>query len=891
MPERPHDEARRRVSRVKVAVPELPSRLVSRPRLLSLLDRAGDTAAMLVCAPAGSGKTLLLAEWVRSSGARDTAWISLDSADNEDGRFWSAVLQALAACAIVPRDSPIRTLPVPAAPSADPGFLADVVNALDGLPGTVRLVLDDVQELVDPAPLHGLETIMRHQPAGLRLVLSTRHDLPLPLGKLRAADQLTEIRGDELGFSVAEASTLLERAGAPLSPDQVRRLVAQTDGWAAGLRLAAVSLSESNDADTFLADFAENDRVVTDYLTDEVLSRLSEEMREFLSLLSVADQVSTGLAAALSGRADAGALLDELDRNASLVVPVDRDRNWYRVQPLVRSHLLAHLVRQDPDRAAGLCATASDWYAQSGEPVPALDFASRAPDAARVASLVRKHAVELTLSGEHQVLGRALAVLGDRAVEQDALLALVSASLRLETGEPKAADASLAQLTATWPPRPTAELTALRQLVLARRAELAGDIDRMMRTTQNFDAATRAQPALNALAMLQRGTALLSAGDRENAGRLLRAALAVARKEGANYLALQCLTILGALAAAQGDFPVMDALAKEADAENVARGWQRTIEGATACLLLAYGAFLRADLAECEHQAARAAEMVDEGETPGNRSLNLLVGTLRGAARFDLGDRAAGLRQIRASRLSGRDANFSADQAALCAVLEHRAAVLLGWSGIAREVSSWSEVAIPDSGELLIIKARAQLALGRFHSANHVLRPLLDGAVTAILPWSIIEAWVLQAVVASREGHDPRARKALERALSIAEPLGVLYPLVCAAPEVIRMLTQRLGTLGRFEWFAGRVVALRHSLPARQLPVPLTESERRVLGLLPTMRSFAQIAQDLTISPNTVKTHVRAIYRKLGVRKRRDAVTAALELGLLEDFEGAPAAR
>lgn len=891
MSEARQDDARRRVSRVEVAVPELPARLVSRPRLVSLLDQAADTTVMLVCAPAGSGKTLMLAEWVRRSGAQDAAWVSLDSADNDDSRFWSAVLQALAACPIVPRDSPLRTMAVPARPSADPGFLADVVNALDCLPDSVRLILDDVHELTDPAPLHGLETIMRHQPAGLRLVLSTRQDLPLPLGKLRAADQLTEVRADELEFTIAEAETLLDRAGARLTPDQVRRLVAQTDGWAAGLRLAAVSLSDTKDADRFLADFAENDRVVADYLTDEVLSRLSDELREFLSLISVADEVSAGLAAALSGRRDAGALLDELDRKASLVAPVDRGRKWYRVQALVRSHLLAHLVRQKPDRAAGLRATAADWYAERGEPAHAVDFASRAPDATRVASLLRKHAVELALSGEYQVLGRALAVLGDPAVEADAQLGLVSAWLQLETGEAKIAEASLARVTANWPPRPTAELTALRQLILARRAEVAGDVDHMMRVTQDFDAAPRAQPALNALAMVQRGTAMLSAGDREDAGELLRAALEVARRDGQDYVALQCLTILGGLAAAQGDFPLMDSLAKEVDAENAARGWQRTIEGATACLLLAYGAFLRVDLAECERQTARAAEMVDEGEFPANRSLNLLVGTLGGAVRFDLGDRAAGVHQIRAARLAGGDANFSADQAALCAMLEHRAAVLLGWSDIAREVGSWSEIAIPGSGELLIIKARTQLALGRFDSANHVLRPLLDGAVAAVLPWSIIEAWVLRTVVALREGHEPRARKALERALSIAEPLGVLYPLVCAAPEVIHLLTQRLGKLGPFEQFAGDVVARRRSLPARQLPVPLTDSERRVLALLPTMRSFEQIAEDLTISPNTVKTHARAIYGKLGVRKRRDAVTVALELGLLGAFEGTTAAR
>jgi LuxR family maltose regulon positive regulatory protein len=835
----------------------------------------------LVCAPAGSGKTLLLAEWAHRSGAADTAWVSLDADDNEECRFWSAFLDALAACPSVPSESPLRTLAVPPRPSSTLGFLAEVVNALDDLPGTVRLVLDDLHEVTDPEPLRGLEALLRHQPAGLRLVLSSRHDPPLPLARLRLADRLAELGAEELKFSLEEAKALLEAAQVDLRPDQQRQLLEQTEGWVAGLRLAAVSLSETDDPDQFLADFAENDRAMTEYLIDEVLSRLPDEMREFLRTISICDRVSAGLAGALSGRTDAGAMLDSLDQKTSLAVRVGVKRDWYHVQGLVRAHLLADLRRQSPGLAMELHGKAADWFAAHGKPARALAHACQARDVSRVASLLRRQAVPLTLAGEHEAVRRALAVLGDEQIAENSLLALVSALLHLEVGEPTVAELHVVHAEAAWPTHPTAELESLGQLVRSGQAQVSGDIDDMMRATENLDAAPQEQPALDALGMLHRGTALLAAGHRTAAREHVQAALEAARDSGQDYVATQCLTILGGVAGAEGDFRLMDELARKADTENVERGWRQTIQGATACLLLAYSALLRAEPAECVRLAVRAG-VAEAGVSRVNQGLNLLAGALHGAARFHMGDRAAGLRQIREARAATGDAHVPESQAALCAVLEHRAALLLGWGDAAREVLSWGQASIPECGELLLMRARAQVLLGRRGSAGNILRPLLDGAVRVALPWSSIEALLVETDVALHAGEEPRARRALERALSLAESMDVPYPLVFAAPEVIELLTRQLGKLGASELFAGHVLSVRRSQHASPITVSLTERERSVLRLLPTLRSFDEIAQDLTVSPNTVKTHVRAIYTKLGVRKRRDAVAVALERGLLE---------
>jgi LuxR family transcriptional regulator, maltose regulon positive regulatory protein len=882
MPDRPGD-GRQRVAGTKLAVPELPPRLISRARLLAMLDRACESMVTLISAPAGAGKTLLLAEWVRGRGAGGIAWVSLDSDDNEDRRFWSALLDALSTSRSVPEDSPLSRLAVPASPSADPSFLAEVVNALDDLPDPVVLVLDDVHELTNPQPLRGLESLLRHQPAGLRLILSARHDPHLPLARLRLADELAEIRADDLTFSAGEARALLDAAGIQLEPDQLRRLLDQTEGWAAGLRLATLSLSETAEPDQFLADFAANDRAVAEYLIDEVLSRLPEEMREFLHTISVCEQMSAELASLLSGRADAGALLDAIAERTSLIFWVDTTRHSYHVHALLRSYLLADLVRQAPDRAASLHGAAADWYAARDQPARALTHAGQAADATRTTTLLHRYAVTLALSGNHELVRGVLDVLGARSLVGDSLLALVSAMLNLERGDPLAADRDVGHAEAAWPDHPTAEMVSLRRLVRSRRAQFTGDVDDLVRATESFEAEPGTEHLFDAPAMLQRGSALLAAGDRPAARVQLRAALRSARDGDHHYVAMQGLTMLSALAAAEGDYGLMVTLATAANEEIARRGWQQTVEAATTCMVLGYGALLRADLTECLRQTRRAGRVTDAGDPPAMRGLNLSVETLRGAAEFELGDRIAGARRIRAARVAGGDARFAAEQIALSAVQEHRTALLLGWSPAAGEALRWAQTGIPESAEVHLMRARAQLTLGRRDAAGKIIQPVLDGSAPAELPWSAIEAWLLSGEIALSSGNGARARRTLKRALSVAQHLDVLYPIVFAAPEVIDLLTAQLGKLGgAVERFADRVFALRRALHVPPT-VPLTARERAVLRLLPTLRSFDEIAEDLTVSANTVKTHVRAIYTKLGVTRRRDAVTVALERGLVEN--------
>jgi LuxR family maltose regulon positive regulatory protein len=859
---------------VKTAVPRPPPSFVPRPRLLVALDEAADEQVTLVSAPAGYGKTLLLAEWA-ARRPEQTAWVSLDDDDNNDQRFWAAVLAALGMCAAVPAGNVLHDLALPGRPSRDPEFLAAVVDAIGAVPGPVRLVLDDVHELTAPDPLHGLASLVRDRPPGLHLVLSGRTDPPLSLARMRLAGELCEVRADQLRFSQEEASAMLTAADVPARPDQVRLLVQETEGWAAGLRLAALSLREAEDPDQFLSGFVGSGRAVSDYLVGEILSRLTVETRELLGAVSICGELSAPLAAALSGRPDAGVVLGSLERETSLVLSVGEDRRWYRVHPLLRSHLLADLQRQRPDLILRLHGRAATWFAAAGQPVPALVHARKCGDPDRVAWLLRRHATSLIADGEHPPVRDALQWLGDVHIDGDPWLALVAALVATEGGALAVADGHLAQAAARWPAGPPADLLALRSLVRSRRAVIAGDpVDA---PPAEVGSVTAKEVGLGPMAMLHEAIGLLADGRRDRARDIAETALGQARQSNHVYLAALGLIMLGAIAAAGGDYRRMTTLAAAADAELADPTWHATIGAAWSSTMRAYGALLRAEPAACLELVPR----VDEPAPQLSDQLFVLRTALRGAALFDAGHSEEGLHDLRAARAVAAGRHGGAEVPATVALLEHRAAALQGRNDLARSVLSWAEDNLGTVGEVQLLHASQLARLGRARAASDVLAHLLDGAVPAVLPWTLVEGRVLECQLALHAERRPQARRELDQALEMSEEMDVLRPLATGPPEIIDLLTRHLGSFGERESTAQRVLAARNALGADAQPVPLTDRERAVLSMLPTQRSFDEIALDLTVSHSTVKTHVRALYGKLGVNSRRDAVATARRRGIL----------
>jgi LuxR family transcriptional regulator, maltose regulon positive regulatory protein len=866
------------VPRAKIAVPELPPGLVVRAGLRADLDAASGADAVLVCAPAGYGKTMLLADWAHAGTGSDTAWVSLDRDDNDPKRLWTAVVAALAACPSVPAGSRLHA-PWEWRPGGQPEFLAELTDAVQALPRPVRLILDDVHELLDPVALHGLQTLLRNRPAGFQLVLSSRFDPPLSLPRLRLADRLCELRADRLRFSLAEAATLLERFGLNLTPAQVDTLHQRTGGWVAGQRLAAVALTQAADRDAFLDQFCGNDSSVADYLAGEVLSRLSDDIQEFLRVISISDPVPSGLAAQLSGREEAGSLLDRLAHQTSLLTATGRRRDAYRIQELLRTYLIADLQRQGPTRAGELHATAARWWAGQERPIPALDHATRSRNPVLLSELLRRFALPLILTGDHGSVRRALASMGAPATRSDPWLAVISALTRLEAGDLSAARADLRNAQMHWPNHDTADLVVLRAMAEQLAASNGGGTSTFVLT--HVDELS-AEPHLEALTRLARGTALLERDDRAEAHAEVEAALDLGRRHGFDYLSMQCLVLLGVIACTSGDVRTMLARSNEALAAATRHGWPGSTWSVAATTMIAHAALLRAEAPEAERLAADGLAARPGLLTP---PLRFALQVVHGAATFDQGHRVNGLAELQHARSELGDARTGAEQAASAAVLEFRAALLLGHTTAARTVYGWlaerthNTTGPTSNAELLVMRAWAESAGGRHEHARAVLRPVLHDSTPALLPHTLVDAWLLETTLAMAADERPAARRALQSALALAETLDALRPFAQAGPGVRKLLVHQLGSFGTAETFAQRALAAGAGGEDRH--TTLSERELTVLGLLPSMLSLDEIATDLTVSVNTVKSHVRSIYTKLGVSSRRTAVLSAHESGLL----------
>ena len=488
-------------SRPGPVVPSLPGSFVSRPALLVALDRGEDRALTLVCAPAGYGKTLLLADWVRR-GDVACAWVALEEEDDDPLRLWTAILSALVACPAVPPESRLRELVVPRT-GVGVDFLTELIEALDAVPSRIRVVLDDAHHLRSARALHGLRLLVRSRPRTTQVVLASRSDPALPVARLRMERQLCEVRTEHLGFSTDETATLAELCGLHLTTAQAGLLRTRTEGWVAGIRLAVMPLHSQEEPDRFLEAFSGDDRPVADYLLDEVLSQLPEDAADLLRRVSISTPVPAALAAELSGRADAADVLDALAGSTGLIVATGEHRSEFRIQELVRSYLSADLYRHGPDLAARLHGRAALWWGSQGRPIEALGHAARAADHDLLTTVFHRWASELVARGEHSVLRSALAAAEASATAPDPWLPLVSAMISLGRGDLRAvrAEIGLAELLDTGTDDP--DLATLR----AAASGMAG----LGRTALDVPAAG-GNPALTALHLAGRGVAEIVAG-------------------------------------------------------------------------------------------------------------------------------------------------------------------------------------------------------------------------------------------------------------------------------------------------------------------------------------------------------------------------------------------
>jgi LuxR family maltose regulon positive regulatory protein len=390
--------------------------------------------------------------------------------------------------------------------------------------------------------------------------------------------------------------------------------------------------------------------------------------------------------------------------------------------------------------------------------------------------------------------------------------------------------------------------------------------------------ARTSRAALAPLEAFRRGADLLSRhGDARAALQLFDIALDRARSRGLDYLVLLCEALAAAAAAGLHDCHLMTAAGERAHTVASEHGWQGTTWSSTAQAVLAYGALQRAEPAE----ASRLASQGMRGAHPLDRGLEFGLRFVLGAAAFDRGQHAAGLQQMHHARADFGDRHLAPVQAAAAAVLEYRAALVAGHPTAARTVLTWLTGRAGQCGEVLLMRSWDEARAGRAAVAREVLRPLLDGSTPAVLAHSVMEGRLVEAQLDLSAGDRASARRALRRALNEAAPLGVLRPFVLAGPAVHELLVHQVGSFGDAELVAESVLAALHRLQDPSGGGVLSPREMGVLSLLPTLLSLEEIAEELTISINTVKSHTRTIYAKLGVSTRRGAVVAAHERGLL----------
>jgi LuxR family maltose regulon positive regulatory protein len=859
-----------RIPAGKIAVPELPPEFTPRRPLHRLLDEATADQVIVVSAPAGFGKTLLLADWVRGSAAPETAWVSLEPDDDDPRRLWPTVVGALLALPSAGADPLLRELGDSLVTQGIDDVVEELADVLDGLGSPVRLVLDDVHQLSGHEVLDGLGRLVRRRPSRLALVVAGRTDPPISVPRLRLEGRLHEVRADALRFAPGDASALLAASGLDLSPQQVAVLHARTDGWAAGLRLAALALRRTDDVAAFLAHFSGDERSVADYLSGEILEGLSPDSRQFLRVVSVCSPVPAVLAAELSGNAAAEAALDRLGAGTGLIERTPRGD--YRIHPLLRSQLVADLARQAPAAHRDLHATAARWWAAQGDPVHALRHAERAGDRDLTTALLRRSGISLLLAGDVGPVRRALAAVGRDARSVDPWLALTAALSHIDERAFAPAAAELADARTAWPDAPDPALATLRDSTEL----LAGavGIARVPRPRLPSEP-TGVAPEMTALLNLSRAVAEFanpSGPDVPLARAQLEQARRLARAHDLGYLEVQSLVVLSTLAGLSGDRRGMLTAAREAatTATRVGRNpsaWSAGAEG-----VLAHADLLAGAPAE----AAARAETALSSRDPLPPDAAFVLHGVHGAAVADLGRLAEGLGEMRAARSAFGDAAATPPVLAGLAVLEHRLALLNGSLASAGQVADWLSARVGGTGETLLLAAWAETAVGRLDAAASVVAPVLRSDIPCLLPETVVDACLVDAEAALQRGDVPAGRSALGTALEAAEPLGIVRPFAMAGPRSQEVLRSRTAGARR-DSFAGRLGAAR----AVAAPVLLSERELAVLALLPSLLNAREIAAEFTVSVNTVKSHIRSIYAKLGVSSRREAVLAAHERGLL----------
>ena len=911
----------------KLFVPSSRPGVVARPRLGDRLARGASSdggRVVLVSAPAGFGKTTLLAGWLTESVEADgkVAWVSLDEADRHAPTFWAYALTALDRAAPGVGTAALALLQVGHEPTL--ALLAGVLNELSVLPGEVTLVLDDYHLADGPGIRPGMTFLVDHLPPALRLVISARADPALPLARLRARGELTEVRAADLRFTGDEAAVYLNGAtGLNLNAGDIGVLEERTEGWVAALQLAALSLRGREDASGFIASFAGDDRFVVDYLVEEVLDRQPDAVRQFLLETSILDRLTGPLCDAVTGGAGGRATLERLERANLFLVPLDDQRRWYRYHHLFADLLRARLL-DEYDGVADLHRRACTWYDEAAEPVVAVRHALAAGDVERAADLV-----ELAIPGQRRnrqeaTLRRWIGEFPDQVVDRRPVLAMGFVGALMASNAFDDVERRLGRIERTLNgqkstgtgraetgPPVVPEIVVVDEAELARlpgaielyRAGLAliggdpsGTLDHARRAVER---APGHDDLTGASAAALVGLASWTSGDLEAAHRGYTDAAAGLLRLGHLSDVLGCTITLADIETTQGRLHTAQqtyqrALDLAVQADPGMRGMRDMHTG------LSQIAVERNDLAAAAEHLRRSDELGDDAGLPQNPyrwrvALALLreaegdreaaLGLLAEAERAYVADFLPNVRPVAATR-----ARMLAAHGDLAAAL--------GWAhqhgiGVDDDLSYLHEYEHVTLAGVLLAQRAAEGRPQVVAEVVGLLRRLLTAAASGGRQGTVVEILALLALAHERAGDHAEALNALERALVLAEPAGYVRVFAGEA-QPMSVLLQGLQRRRPGWAYLRRLLhpAVPEQGPAEAPPSsdrpsqgglvePLTSREQDVMRLLASELDGPSIARELVLSLNTVRTHTKNLYAKLGVTNRRAAVSRAHQLKLL----------
>jgi LuxR family maltose regulon positive regulatory protein len=860
--------------------------IVSRPALFERLGKAARVSQ--ISAPAGSGKTFLLRSWLFESGLADSAAWATVPGGGQDPQFWISILDAL-------RDTVLGSKlvrPLTGAPDLDGWAVVERLLAdLEPLEDPFWLVIDDLHELRSAEALAQLELLVMRAPAELRFLLVTRGDVRLRLHRLRLEGELTEIRAADLRFTLEEARALFGAAGVELPDPALSALVQRTEGWAAGLRLAALSLTGHPDPGRFAAEFSGSERTVAEYLLAEVLDHQSEPVRQLLLRTSVCERISGELADLLTHAPGGERILQDLEDAGAFVVSLDARRSWFRYHQLFADLLQLELRRTEPAELDTLHRAAAAWFAAHGYPVEGVRHAQAAQDWSPAARLLSDHFFGLVLDGQGATAHELLAGFPVEVVAADPTLTVLMAADELFRRSLDAAEAHLARAEQEMMSVPAdrrgslqVNLAIMRLMLAQRRGDLPAVVEEAQRLLAPDDSADAALPGryqdLRALALVSLGTAELWALRAGEAERRLEQGAALADQIGRPWLRVSALAH-GAWAASFRSFGLAAERYRQAIELAQEHGWAE--EPVVAPAYAGLGAIRVWQL-----RLEEAEGLLDHAE-------RALRGEVEPAAGVVL-HQARGMLELAYGRDSQAMTAFeAAGQVAGLLVAAHprstpmRAHILQtlvrrGETGRAEQALAGLDET--GRGETCNALAALRLAQGDSRAATAALAPVLDGSAPVTnLGW-MSQALLLEAIARDALGDQAAARRALEHGLDLVEPDGAVFAfLLHPAPELLRRHARHGTSHPTLIAEIPGLLAVNKPAASRgepdRLPEPLSGSEARVLRFLPSNLSAPEIAGQLSVSVNTVRTHMRHLYEKLDVHTRTEAVEQARTHGLL----------